>query len=220
MRTGLRRVLQLAVAVLLIAGQSVAFPRAASAATPLGQLSPGVYQLEVYKFGTPRSGSLHVTDSGNYQQTYLLPDGRISMTLAQSTDLLTPTNVMLTNLELIGIFFNPSTPKVWRPLNALGVMLPGATWSWSMTSSNGNVGMNLSARNVGVEVVLDNAGLPTLTQRIDSTLRFSGSATGTITHRRWEGIGTPGKAIDHFVGAVTIAGTRYHVDSWAGLGGL
>ena len=205
---------------MLVVGHSVLVPTPAAAATPLGMVAPGTYPLEVYKFGQPQSGTLRVTDSGSYQQTYNLPDGRIALTLAQSTNLLSPTDVMLTNLEIFGIFFNPTTPKLYRPLNVLGVMLPGATWEWQMTSGNGNVGLRWSARNAGVEVLFDDAGLPVVTQRIDSTLRFSGSASGTVQHTRWEALATPTRAIDHFAGPVTLNGTQYHVDSWAAAGGM
>jgi hypothetical protein len=164
--------------------------------------------------------SLTVTNNQGWQtQRYDLLGTDIEWTLLGAEDpLVKPTGTSLSDLVIEGIYFEPVLPVRWRPASVAGVMVP-ETWSWTINSSNGGVTLSQTSTSRAPEVQYID-GVPTLVQRIDTTMNFSGNASGTLTITHWEEVGVNTRARDHFKGTVTVLDVRNVFDTSVVMGGL
>lgn len=212
-------------ASLLSIGMSVVlitvFPVPASAAIPAGMPSPGAYPLSDYTAGTVRSSStLVVSDSGQYKQAFNTGGGLLEIWPEMSTNVVTPSYIKLSELNLGGIYFYPDTNSfpvretTYRPYQAPGVFVkPGARSTWSMYSSQaGGVHIDGEWVVVGPVLIRVNDQLVQV-QQLDITLTFWGGGSGTITHRHFEVAGSALDFRDDFDGRVTILGTTVYLNT-------
>lgn len=238
LRKRLVRPRHLVVTLLLVAAVSGGTTPAPATVLSAGMLPTGVHPLQVFdtasssayrQAGTPGPNVSVVswggsTATGGWQrQTYNLAPGRIEwVLLAANEPPVRPRGTYISEFDIDGIYFDPEFPLLWREVNAAGVVVADVPWSWTVTSSNGGVTLSQTsvARQPETEMV---AGVPVLVQRVDTTMRFSGGATGTLGMTQWQAVGESERTRLHFEGTVTTFGARRDIRTSVvlnGLGGL
>jgi hypothetical protein len=125
----------------------------------------------------------------------------------------------INDIYIDGIDFPANPPVLWRETNASGMVIPNQPWSWTLQSSNGGVTLNQSsvARWPSTENV---NGLPVTVQRIDTTMTFSGNASGTLTVTHVQKVGDNLKMREQYVGDITVFGEHDNINTTIVLGGL
>ena len=189
-----------------------------------GLLAPGTYPLQVASAGTAgsvRQGSAVVTRSGSGLINHFdVVSDTLEMTLVRQAD----GSVRVTGLYVAGIDFPPtsSSGDLWRPApDLLGAMPATVGWGWSRNASNGgDIRLTQFSTTRGVRTTLDSIGLPIRTQRVNTTLTFSGGMTGTVKIAHIEVVGNPKRMVESWHGSVTTGGDKTSVQMLMSMGGL
>lgn len=181
---------------------------------PPGFLPPGSYPVRVLGADAghkaARQSSLVVTTEDGYRQTLNLPFDLIELKL-RSSGSLDPAQILLEELSINGFRFLAEPPVVYRPLDVHGVLIPLQPWEWTLASEAG--GATLTQYSIIQLPEVELRGLvPTLVQRVDSTLEFGGAASGTIRLTQWEAVGDPGYMRQRAEGSVSVGGNQYPID--------
>lgn len=180
----------------------------AEAAIPAGMPQPGTYSLREYTLGQKRTGSLVVSDLGEYKHQFNTRSGILELWLAESSDSLFPFTIVLTDLNLGGLYFEPTYghEAIYRPYVAPGLLAPMAGNTWTMYSGQaGGVYLDAVWRVVEPHFLLVN-DVPVFVQRIDVTMTFYGAGSGSIYHTHFEVPGSPLDFRDEYHGDVTVLG--------------
>lgn len=225
-RSGSRftRVVRVAV---LVGVMTVTF--AGSSASPAegnqpGLLAPGTYPLRVASAGTAgaeQPGSLVVERSGALLlNTYNLVTDTAHMTLQRMAD----GSVRVIDFDVAGIYFpaTSSSGDLWRPApDLVGAMPSPMGFGWSRKASNGgDITLSQSSTISGVKTSIGSNGLAIRTQRVDSTLTFTGGVTGEIKVSHIEVVSTPTKFLETWNGNLNVGGTPKTVQIMMIMGNL
>jgi hypothetical protein len=207
-----------------IVSLNLVFTAPASAATPTGLLDPGSYPIDAYEFGTFHVASIDVTNAGDYVQRFNLPSGPVSFFLRGTTNSLQPYYVYLTQLYVGGLYFTSNgntsgSPVLFRPYVAQGTLLNNASWSSTLYSTSGGVGVTQTS-TVRSIVFLRAGGQNVATQEISTVMNFFGNAVGTLYVTQWETPANPHRMRTDTDGDLTILGQAYSFASSLVLGGL
>lgn len=167
--------------------------RAQTKSVPPGFLELGRYPLVVLGGGSmdeeARDPSLVVSTRDGYRQTLRLPYDVIQVRLSHSEDREAP-HVFLEELVLNGVRFRAPQPVLYRPRDRNGVLIPLQRWEWTLRSDRG--GATLTQSSIAQPPEFEpRDGVPVLVQRVDSTITFGGSVSGTVTFRQWEAVDDP-----------------------------
>lgn len=211
-------------------------PVSATTTLPAGMLPAGTFPLQVfdtgessnYRLATDPDPSVVVTNTGGsigsggwQRQQYHLAPGEIEWTLLAANDPpVEPIGTYLSDLGFEGIYFTPQFPVKWRQASVGGVVLPDTPWSWTITSSNGGVVLSQTSVAHQPSTEMDENDSPIVLQRIDTTMTFSGTASGTLTMTHVEEIGVAARANEHFEGTVSLFGSPTTMNRTVVLGGL
>jgi hypothetical protein len=207
----------LAVFIMVLGSSSPASPASSFPAL----LSPGTFPLTVIRVNQRGGSSVAVTTTGgSIVETFNILPESLQLTLVPPTlTALDLRGVLLRRLVFDGIEFNATPPVGWRPLNILGLLVPLVPWTWKLQSNIGGITLaNSSVAQLPLPKIV--RGVPTLVQRVDTTLTFGGNASGVVTIHHWEPVGDSSRFFEIYSGTVTAFGTTKTVDSMIMLGDL
>jgi hypothetical protein len=218
----------MAVAAVLMSWTQPAATLATPGTVPPGMLPVGTYPLFVYDTGkssnyqpagSPPPSLVVSTGEGSYTQASNFSPGSVEVTLVAPNPPLAPLGIYLKQLKIHGLTFTPAQPVVYRPVNVLGEPVPLQSWRWTVRSDDGRVELTQSSV-VEVPSVEMSRSSSVLVRRVNTTLTFSGVATGQLNLTQWEAVRDPTRMRLHSEGEITVLGQRYPVNTTAVLGGL